>query len=203
MQELHVDSRVTTLTQKNTADFAFDGAARDPQHVALRRRVNGQWCDVSSKEFLDEVVALAKGVIAAGIESGDRVAVMSKTRYEWTLVDFALFSVGAVVVPIYETSSAEQVDWICSDSGAKAIFVETDEHRQIVKSVRDDIPTLELIWTFEDDVVDELTQSGTGVADDDVEIAVAVDLGHRGAPHRGRHGRPRLDHLHVGHHRAP
>ena len=169
MQELHVDSTITELTQNNTADFVFAGAAKDPQHVALRRRANGAWKDVSSKEFQDEVVALAKGVIAAGIEPGDRVAVMSKTRYEWTLVDFALFSAGAVVVPIYETSSAEQVDWICSDSGAKAIFVETDEHKQLVESVRHDIPTLELIWTFDDGVVDELTQSGTGVADDDVE----------------------------------
>ncbi|MBE7189771.1 AMP-dependent synthetase/ligase [Jatrophihabitans endophyticus] len=177
MQELQVDSTVASLTQTNTADFAFDGAAKDPQHVALRRRSGGGWRDVSSKEFVDEVVALAKGVIAAGIEPGDRVAVMSKTRYEWTLVDFALFSVGAVVVPIYETSSAEQVDWICSDSGAKAIFVETDDHRQIVESVRDDIPTLELIWTFEDGAVDELTQSGTGVADDDVESRrSAVDI---------------------------
>ena len=80
--------------------------------------------------FADEVLALAKGLIAAGIEAGDRVAVMSKTRYEWTLADFAVLTVGAVVVPIYETSSAEQVEWILSNSGAKGAFIETDEHQR-------------------------------------------------------------------------
>src|SRR5207249_2001747 len=98
-----------------------------------------------------EVVGVAKGLVAAGIEVGDRVAVMSKTRYEWTVADFALFTIGAVVVPIYETSSAEQVEWIVSDSGARAIFVETDDHVAIVESVKGELPSLERVWQFEDD----------------------------------------------------
>ena len=125
MHELHVASKITTISQRNTADFAFDKAAADPRAVALRRRVKGAWADVTTQQFADELTAVAKGLIAAGIGAGDRVAVMSKTRYEWTVADFALFTVGAVVVPIYETSSAEQVQWILSDSGATAIFVES------------------------------------------------------------------------------
>ncbi|WP_375485428.1 AMP-dependent synthetase/ligase [uncultured Jatrophihabitans sp.] len=169
MHELHVASKITTISQNNTADFIVENAARDPRHVALRRRHGDTWTDVTAKEFLDMVTAVAKGLIAAGIESGDRVAVMSKTRFEWTVADFALFMVGAVVVPIYETSSAEQVQWIVSDSGARAIFVETDEHAGIVKSVRDDLPTLEHVWSFEDGAVDTLSSDGSGVSDADVD----------------------------------
>jgi long-chain acyl-CoA synthetase len=142
VHELHVASKITTVSQSNTADFVFDNAASRPGHIALRRRVNGTWVDVTATEFADEVTAVAKGLIAAGISSGDRVAVMSKTRYEWTVADFALFTVGAVVVPIYETSSAEQVEWIASDSGARGIFVETAGHSTIVESIRGQAPDL-------------------------------------------------------------
>jgi long-chain acyl-CoA synthetase len=168
VQELHVASRVTTLTQNNTADFVFDNADARPQHVALRRRVGGSWQNVTAKQFADEVVAVAKGLMAAGIAAGDRVAVMSKTRYEWTVVDFALFTVGAVVVPIYETSSAEQVDWILSDSGARGIFVETQNHVDLVESVRSNTPELAHVWHFEGGAVDDLTAAGKDVAADEV-----------------------------------
>ncbi len=169
MQELHVASTITTLSQTNTADFVFDNASSRPDHVALRRRVDGQWRDVTSRAFADEVTAVAKGLIAAGIGAGDRVAVMSKTRYEWTLLDFALFTAGAVVVPIYETSSAEQVEWIVGDSGARGIVVETDEHAAIVAEVRGELASLEHVWTIESGAVDELVAGGTDVADADVD----------------------------------
>jgi long-chain acyl-CoA synthetase len=168
VHELHVASKITTLTQTNTADFAFDNAAKQPEHVALRRRVSGSWEDVTAAQFAGEVTAVAKGLIAAGIDAGDRVAVMSKTRYEWTVADFALFAVGAVVVPIYETSSAEQVEWILSDSGARAIFIETPAHVSIVDSVRANTPQLEHVWQFDDDAIDSLVTRGTDVADDEV-----------------------------------
>ena len=170
LRELHVASKITTITQNNTADFAFDAAAKTPTHVALRRRVGGEWHDITSERFRDEVRAVAKGVVAAGIAAGDRVAVMSKTRYEWTVVDFALFTVGAVVVPIYETSSAEQVR---VDPGrlrrARAIFVETDGHAAIVESVRADLPDLEHVWQFDDDVLDNLSEGGVDVPDDEID----------------------------------
>jgi long-chain acyl-CoA synthetase len=168
VRELHVASNVKTLTQTNTADFVFDAAANNPDNVALKRRVEGEWQDVSAKVFADEVTALAKGLIAAGIQAGDRVAVMSKTRYEWTVADFAVFTAGAVVVPIYETSSAEQVDWILSNSGAKAIFVETDAHESIVESVRASVPDLTEVWVFEKDAIAQLSERGKEVADDEV-----------------------------------
>ncbi len=178
MHELHVASKISTISQRNTADFIFDNAAHDPQHVALRRRRGDSWAGVSAKEFAGEVTAVAKGLLAAGIQAGDRVAVMSKTRYEWTVVDFALFTVGAVVVPIYETSSAEQVQWIVSDSAARAIFVETDEHTGIVDSVKHDLPSLEHVWSFDGGAVDALTADGSDIADSDVDerrAAVSLD----------------------------
>jgi long-chain acyl-CoA synthetase len=178
VQELHVASKITTLTQNNTADFIFDNAAQRAQHVALRRRVGGAWADVTAAQFADEVTATAKGLIASGIAPGDRVAVMSKTRYEWTVADFALFTVGAVVVPIYETSSAEQVEWILSDSGARGIFVETPEHESIVESVRGNAPDLEHVWQFENNAVSDLVTAGKDVPDDEVtkrRAAVSLD----------------------------
>ncbi|MCU1659780.1 MAG: long-chain fatty acid--CoA ligase [Pseudonocardiales bacterium] len=178
MRELHVASNVTTLTETNTADFVFANAAERPQHVALRRRIGGTWTDVTAKTFAEEVTAVAKGLVAAGIQAGDRVAVMSKTRYEWTLADFALFTVGAVVVPIYETSSAEQVEWILADSGAKAAFVETDGHAEIVASIRPRTPELATVWQFDGGGIETLTSTGTEVSDDEVtkrRESVALD----------------------------
>ncbi|TAM87743.1 MAG: long-chain fatty acid--CoA ligase [Jatrophihabitans sp.] len=166
------------MSQSNTADFVFDNAERSPDHVALRRRVDGAWRDVTSAQFVAEVVAVAKGLIASGIGSGDRVAVMSKTRYEWTVADFALFTAGAVVVPIYETSSAEQVEWIVSDSGARAIFLETAAHAAVLASVRDRLPSLERVWQFDEAALESLTAAGTEVSDEEVtkrRTAVALD----------------------------
>jgi long-chain acyl-CoA synthetase len=114
------------------------------------------------------VLGLAKGLIAAGIEAGDRVALMSKTRYEWTLVDFAGLSIGAVVVPIYETSSAEQVEWILSDSQAKAVFVETEAHAAIVESVRASAVDGLQSWAIEAGAIDTVTAGGAEVTDEQV-----------------------------------
>ncbi|MDT4996335.1 MAG: long-chain acyl-CoA synthetase, partial [Pseudonocardiales bacterium] len=169
MRELTVASSIHNLTQTNTADFVFENAQTRPTHVALRRRVLGDWQDVTSREFVDEVGAVAKGVIAAGIQAGDRVAVMSKTSYEWTVADFALFTAGAVVVPIYETSSAEQVQWILSDSGARAAFVETRAHADLVASVRAECPDLGPVWQFEGNALDDLATAGRDVSDEEVD----------------------------------
>ena len=106
------------------------------------RKVDGDWQDVTATDFLAEVHAAAKGLIAAGVQPGDRVALMSRTRYEWMLIDFAIWSAGAVTVPVYETSSAEQVQWILGDSGATAVVVELDAHAAAVESVRDRLPAL-------------------------------------------------------------
>jgi long-chain acyl-CoA synthetase len=168
VREFQVASTITTLSQNNTADFVFDNAANRPQHVALRRHDGADWRDVTAARFADEVTAVAQGLIAAGIQAGDRVVVMSRTRYEWTVVDFALFAVGAVVVPIYETSSAEQVEWILADSGARAAFVETAAHEELVGSVRARAPELDHVWRFESGALAELSTAGAEVAVDEV-----------------------------------
>ena len=168
MRELSVPSKLPNPAQHNTADYVFDNAANHADRVALRRWVDGSWQDVTSAEFAGAVLSCARGLIAAGIEPGDRVALMSKTRYEWTLLDFAILSVGAVVVPIYETSSVEQVEWILSDSGAVAVFAETAEHEQTVNTARAAAPAVTRVWRIEADAIAALGEQGAEVTDDDV-----------------------------------
>ena len=130
-----------------------------PDEVMLRRRGRaGSWQDVTAGQFRAQVSGLAKGLIAAGIQPGDRVALLSRTRYEWTLADYAIWAAGAVTVPVYETSSAEQVEWILSDSGASAAIAETDEHAEIIASLRDRLPDLSQVWRI--DGLDELRGDG-------------------------------------------
>jgi long-chain acyl-CoA synthetase len=180
VRELSVPSKAPNPRQRNTADYVFENAADFPDRVALRRRIDGEWRDVTSAAFSVEVLALAKGLIAAGVEPGDRIALMSKTRYEWTLIDFAVLSVGAVVVPIYETSSAEQVEWILSDSSAKAIFVETEAHEATVESVRESAVAGLSVWRIEGDALADLVTRGADLNDDQVhkrrEAVAPADL---------------------------
>jgi long-chain acyl-CoA synthetase len=145
--------------------------AQEAADVAVfsRRGAGGAWEDVSSATFLAEVTAVAKGLVAAGIERGDRVALFSKTRYEWTLLDYAIWFAGAVTVPIYETSSAEQVHWILEDSGAKAVAAEGPEHIARVSAIRAELPALNHVWSFADNAVDVLTALGADVADEEIE----------------------------------
>jgi long-chain acyl-CoA synthetase len=132
------------------ADVVFSRASQDPHAVVIRRNAGGgRWDDVTAAQFRDEVAALAKGMIAAGIEPGDRVALMSRTRYEWTLIDYAIWAAGAVTVPVYDTSSAEQVQWILSDSGARAAFAETQAHADSMGSARDMVPDLKQVWVID------------------------------------------------------
>jgi long-chain acyl-CoA synthetase len=156
-------------TQRNAAEVVFDNARIKPQHASLRVREGDQWVDVTAATFAEQVTALANGLLAAGIEAGERVAVMSKTRYEWTLFDFAILAIGAVVVPIYETSSAEQVEWILTDSGATAIVVESTAHAEIVAEVRDRTPQLRTVWQLDEGVVEQL--SSTGRESDGAELS--------------------------------
>jgi long-chain acyl-CoA synthetase len=147
------------------ADVVFSRAAANPDDVMLRRRsAGGQWQDVTAGQFATQVSALAKALIAAGIEPGDRVALMSATRYEWTLADYAIWAAGAVTVPVYETSSAEQVEWILSDSGAKATIAETDKHAEIISGLKDRLPDLGQSWRISG--LDDLAATGAGVTDE-------------------------------------
>jgi long-chain acyl-CoA synthetase len=164
----------------NLADVVGRRAAEQPLAVMLRRKDGaGGWRDVTAEQFKDEVRALARGLIAADVAVGDRVAIMSHTRYEWTLLDYALWSVGAVVVPIYETSSAEQAEWILSDSAARAVIVETEAFEQMISAARDRLPALEHIWRLQEDL-DKLIAASADVSDETVAeratAAGAADL---------------------------
>ena len=146
---------------------------------STRPHVTG-WEDVTAAEFLAEVSAVAKGLIAAGIEVGDRVAVISKTRYEWTLLDYATWFAGAVTVPIYETSSAEQVGWILADSGARAVVAEGADHLARIREVRPGLDQLNHVWSMADNAVDNLARLGADISDDELEkrrtTATPLDL---------------------------
>ena len=120
---------------------------------------------MSAAEFARQVTGVAKGLIAAGVKHGDRVALLSSTRYEWTLVDYAIWSIGAVTVPIFETSSASQIQWILTDSEAVAAVVETAAHGAVVESARADAPALQQVWQLEAGAIEELTVLGQQISD--------------------------------------
>jgi long-chain acyl-CoA synthetase len=163
VQEFSVPPAVAVGAAANLTDLVWDNADAAADTVQFSRRTPDGWQDVTCARFREEVSALARGLIAAGLQSGDRVAVMSKTRYEWTLVDFAILAAGAITVPIYETSSAEQVQWILADSGAHAVVVETAGHAETVAGVRDRLPELKEVWQIEAGALDQLVTSGAGV----------------------------------------
>ncbi len=134
MREFSVPAIVEIPATGDLTDPVWRNADEHPATPQFSVRGSGGWRDVTCAEFRDEVCGLARGFIAAGVEPGDRVALMSRTRYEWTLTDYAIWAVGAVTVPIYPTSSPDQVEWILGDSGVEACVVETDAHRAIVDS---------------------------------------------------------------------
>ncbi|HVT66535.1 MAG TPA: AMP-binding protein, partial [Trebonia sp.] len=163
MREFSIPALAEIPASSSTADVISRRAAEQPQAVMLRRKAaGGGWTDVIASQFRDEVQALARGFVAAGIAPGDRVAIMSHTRYEWTLADYALWTAGAVVVPIYETSSAEQAEWILANSEARAVIAENDTFAGLISAARDRLPALEHLWLLETDLP-ALTAAGSGV----------------------------------------
>ncbi|MEU2859952.1 AMP-dependent synthetase/ligase [Streptomyces mirabilis] len=149
------------------ADVVFDHAQEDPLRAAFGRKdENEQWRDVTAAEFRDEVLSLAKGLLAQGIRFGDRVAIMSRTRYEWTLFDYALWTIGAHVVPMYSTSSAEQVFWMLHDAQVSAAVVEHEDHAMTIATVIDRLPQLRKLWQLDSGAVQELYEAGAGIDDE-------------------------------------
>jgi long-chain acyl-CoA synthetase len=178
VREFTVPATITVPDQATASDAVYDNARKTPDLVSFSRRVGGDWQDVTAAQFATEVRGVARGLIQAGVQPGDRVALMSKTRYEWTLFDYAIWSAGAVGVPIYETSSAEQVQWILGDSGAVAAVVETAEHEAVVDSVRPDVPALRKVWRIDADAIGTLTGLGRDLDDEEVDrrrAAVSAD----------------------------
>lgn len=152
----------------NLAHDVLRHASQTPGRVLFSRPAagrDGAWEDVSAADFRDQATSVAKGLIAAGIEPGDRVAVMSRTRYEWTLLDYAIWFAGGVTVPVYETCTAEEIAWILADSGTRAIVVEGPEHAARVARARDGLPELRHVWSLAQDALRELTRLGGAVDD--------------------------------------
>jgi long-chain acyl-CoA synthetase len=167
MDQYSVPAIVAPATTGNLSNLVAERAKNEPDRITLSRPLGEGWQEVSASEFETEVRAVAKGLLASSINIGDRIAIMAKTRYEWTVLDFAIWYAGAVSVPIYETSSAEQVEWILADSGAVAIIVETPQHREIVNSVI--TATCRSLWTITEGALDQLSTLGKNIADSDVE----------------------------------
>ncbi|MFB7373999.1 AMP-dependent synthetase/ligase [Streptomyces sp. NPDC056222] len=166
MREFSLPALYEVPSDGNLTDLIRRNASQHPDTAVMGRKVAGVWTDVTAKQFLAEVRGAAKGLIAAGVEPGDRVALLSRTRYEWVLLDFAIWSAGAVTVPVYETSSPEQIQWILGDSGASLALVESPAHQESVESVRSNLPALKGVLQIEADAVAQLTATGADVSDE-------------------------------------
>ena len=166
MNEITIPAIIPTAVAGNLTNLIAERAWFEPERVVVSRPLGAGWQAVTAKDYEAEIRSVAKGLIAAGIAFGDRVAIMAKTRYEWTVLDFAIWYAGAVPVPIYETSSAEQVDWILTDSAAVAIIVETPALVELVKPV---MPAgCKNIWNITDNALATLTTAGKSISDDEI-----------------------------------
>ncbi len=167
MNQISIPPLVPAATAGNLTNLIAERAWFEPERITMSRPLGEGWQPVTAREVDEEVRATAKGLIAAGIQIGDRVAIMARTRYEWTILDFATWYAGGVVVPIYDTSSAEQIDWILNDSHSVAIIVETPALRDLVQTV---IPShTRQVWTMTDDVLSILREAGKNIGDDEIE----------------------------------
>ncbi|WP_394278119.1 AMP-dependent synthetase/ligase [Microbacterium sp.] len=167
--QFDVPAAVPADPTANTSDLLVDRVKATPS-LALFAVPDGEgWRDVTAADFHREVTALAKGFAAAGIEPGDKVAFIARTTYHWSLVDFALFFAGAVMVPVYETSSASQINWILSDSGAVAVIAESEAHAARVAEIREQTPLVRNVWTMSAGDLDTLSGNGASVTDEEIE----------------------------------
>jgi long-chain acyl-CoA synthetase len=180
VREYSVPATARVGDEENLLDAVYANADEHGSVVVYRRQVApGEWSDVTCAQFAEEVVAVARGLVAAGVQPGDRVALLSRTRYEWSLIDYAILATGAATVPIYETSSAEQVNWVLSDSGAVAAVVESEKHSALVDSVRAATPDLRHVWQIEPvaggrGAVEDLVALGADTTADEVRARSAA-----------------------------
>ncbi|WP_066462127.1 AMP-dependent synthetase/ligase [Sanguibacter suarezii] len=181
MDEHRTPALITVDPSKNLNDLLAERvAASGDQPLMERKDASGTWVPVTAREFDAEVVAVAKGLVAQGINPGDSVGIMSRTRYEWSLLDWAIWAAGAVTVPLYETSSAEQVEWILTDSDVRLIVVETPLHAETVAEVRAQTPSLDSVFVIDDGGIDALVRAGAAVTDEEIarrrSLAVLSDV---------------------------
>jgi long-chain acyl-CoA synthetase len=167
MNEVTNPAIIPAATAGNLTNLIAERAWFEPDRITMSRPLGDGWQPLTARQVEEEIRATAKGLVAAGINIGDRVAIMARTRYEWTILDFAIWYAGGCVVPIYETSSAEQVDWILNDSGSVGLIVETPTHRELVTPV---LPShTKHVWVMTEDVLATLRNAGQHVSDDEIE----------------------------------
>lgn len=169
LTEFTVPAKVPAPTSGNLTDHILQNAKTAPTKIVFSIPRGDAWVGVTTTEFLHQVKGVAKGLIASGIQAGERVGVMSRTRYEWTLVDYAIWYAGCISAPIYETSSAEQVQWILTDSGAVALFCERSANKAVFEEVAVDTPDVTRVWVFDDNCIEDLIAAGVNVTNEELE----------------------------------
>ncbi|BBU22372.1 AMP-dependent synthetase/ligase [Mycobacterium xenopi] len=177
MREFSVPAPFTVGEHDSIVASIFEHERDDPDYVIFQRLVDGAWTDVTCSAVATQIRSAASGLIALGVKPGDRVAIFSATRYEWAILDFAILSVGAVTVPIYETSSAEQVRWVLQDSEAVLAFAETDAHAAMVTELTGQLPALRRVLHIDGSgrkALDQLAEEGASVDPDEVSSRVAA-----------------------------
>src|SRR5690606_26162202 len=177
MDEISVPLAVEVDPSRNLNHLLSDRVASKGDETLMEYKPDpeGPWVPVTAREFEALVVDVAKGLVAKGVAPGDSVGIMSRTRYEWSLLDWAVWAAGAVPVPLYETSSAEQVEWICSDAAVTLVVAETPELTALVDSVRGSLPGLREVLTIDDGAITELERAGAEVADEEIERRRKID----------------------------
>ncbi|OBG03751.1 AMP-dependent synthetase/ligase [Mycolicibacter sinensis] len=176
MREFSVPAPFTVEEHDNVAAVVFEHERDNPDYVIFQRLVDGAWTDVTCATAATHIRSAALGLIAQGVAAGDRVVIFSATRYEWAILDFAILSIGAVTVPIYETSSAEQVRWVMEDSSAVLAFAETDSHAQMINELAGDLPALRRVLTIDGSgpkALDELAEAAAG--QDPAQVTARLD----------------------------
>jgi long-chain acyl-CoA synthetase len=166
VREFSVPASFTVGEHDNVVSSVFSHERDDPDHVIFQRLVDGVWTDVTCKQAAEQIRSAALGLIAEGVAPGDRVALLSATRYEWPILDFAILAAGAVTVPIYETSSAEQVKFVLQDSGAALIIAESDGHADKIEQFKDEVPGLRKVLRIDGagrPALDALAEAGRSV----------------------------------------
>jgi long-chain acyl-CoA synthetase len=177
VRESSVPAAFTVGEHDNIVGSVFSHERDDPDHVIFQRLIDGAWTDVSCKEAANQIRSAALGLIAEGVKPGDRVAVLSATRYEWVILDLAILAAGALTVPIYETSSAEQVRFVLADSGAALAFAETDGHADKIENQADELPDLRKVLRIDGSgtpALDALTEAGKSVDTKELDARLAA-----------------------------
>lgn len=169
MTETYIPPLVAADPDANATALLKERLSLTPHDPLFALQEGDAWRDITTQEFYDQVIALAKGLIAAGVEPGEKIGIIQKTSYEWTLIDFAVWFAGAVLVPVYETSSPAQIQWILSDSGATKLFVQNSEYFARFDEVHPDLPNIGKVWQLELGDLDKLTESGKKITDAEVE----------------------------------